>query len=159
VGLFKKVQTAEKEFSNFQILKFSNFPTVQNKPVILFDGVCNLCNSSVQFVIKRDKQNRFQFASLQSEFGQNILSQHNLSSDDYGSFFLLEKDTLFTKSTGALKVLSQLHNWHWSRIFLFVPKFIRDGVYSFIAHNRYRWFGKREACWVPTPELKAKFLQ
>jgi predicted DCC family thiol-disulfide oxidoreductase YuxK len=132
---------------------------VENKPVILFDGVCNLCNNSVQFVIKRDKQNRFQFASLQSEFGQNILSQHKLSPGDFDSFFLLEKDMLFTKSTGALKVLSQLNNWRWAWIFLFVPKFIRDGIYSFIARNRYRWFGKREACWLPTPELKAKFLQ
>ncbi|MBV4356945.1 thiol-disulfide oxidoreductase DCC family protein [Pinibacter aurantiacus] len=132
---------------------------MQNNPVILFDGVCNLCNSSVQFVIKRDKQNRFQFASLQSDFGQRILSQHNLSSSDFNSFLLFENDKLFTKSTGALKVLSQLQNWRWSTIFLFIPKFIRDAVYSFIARNRYRWFGKREACWVPTPELKAKFLQ
>jgi predicted DCC family thiol-disulfide oxidoreductase YuxK len=132
---------------------------VQNKPVILFDGVCNLCNNSVQFVIKRDKENRFQFASLQSEFGQNLLSQYKLSSGDFDSFILLENDTLYTKSTGALKVLSQLHNWRWARILLLVPKFIRDAVYSFIARNRYRWFGKREACWVPTPELKAKFLQ
>ncbi|MDI3322169.1 thiol-disulfide oxidoreductase DCC family protein [Pinibacter soli] len=132
---------------------------MQSKPVILFDGVCNLCNGSVQFVIKRDKQNRFQFASLQSEFGRSILAQYKLSSGDFDSFLLLENDTLFTKSTGALKVLSQLHNWHWSTILLFIPKFIRDAVYSFIARNRYRWFGKREACWVPTPELKAKFLQ
>ncbi|MDH7462413.1 thiol-disulfide oxidoreductase DCC family protein [Chitinophagaceae bacterium 26-R-25] len=132
---------------------------MQDKPVILFDGVCNLCNSSVQFVIKRDKQNRFQFASLQSEFGQRILSQHSLSSSDFNSFLLFENDKLFTKSTGALKVLSQLHNWRWATIFLLVPKFIRDAVYNFIARNRYRWFGKREACWVPTPALKAKFLQ
>ena len=132
---------------------------MQNKPVILFDGVCNLCNSSVQFVIKRDKQDRFQFASLQSVFGQNILSRHKLSSKDFDSFLLLKDDTLFTKSTGALKVLSQLNGWQWAKVFLIVPKFLRNAVYSFIARNRYRWFGKREACWIPTPALKAKFLQ
>lgn len=130
-----------------------------SKPIIFFDGVCNLCNSSVQFIIKKDKANKFRFASLQSNAGQEILQQYNLSQSDFNSFILFENGMLYTRSTAALRVLSQLRGWKWSRAFNFVPRFLRDGVYNFIARNRYKWFGKQESCMVPSPDLVSRFLQ
>ena len=129
------------------------------KPIIFFDGVCNLCNSSVQFVIKKDKENKFRFASLQSEAGQEILQQFNLSQNDFNSFILLEDGKLYTRSTAALRVLSQLKGWKWSRVFNWVPRFLRDGVYNVIARNRYKWFGKRDSCMLPTENLVSRFLK
>jgi predicted DCC family thiol-disulfide oxidoreductase YuxK len=131
---------------------------VNNNPVILFDGVCNLCSSSVQFILKRDKEKKFLFASLQSNYGQDLLKQLDLPIDTFNSFILYEERKIYTRSTAALKIFSQLKGWRWVKIFLIVPKFIRDGVYNLVAKNRYKWFGKKEECWVPTPELKARFL-
>jgi predicted DCC family thiol-disulfide oxidoreductase YuxK len=131
---------------------------VKDKPVILFDGVCNLCSGSVQFILKRDKEKKFMFASLQSDYGQKILHEFNLPADDFNSFILYQDGKIFTKSTGALKMFSQLNGWKWMKIFWIVPKFIRDAVYSLIANNRYKWFGKKEECWLPNPDLKARFL-
>lgn len=130
-----------------------------SKPIIFFDGVCNLCNSSVQFVIKRDKEARFRFASLQSAAGQEILQQFRLSQNDFNSFLLYEQGKLYTRSTAALKVASQLKGWKWSRVFQWVPPFIRNAVYNLIARNRYKWFGKREECMIPSPDLASRFLQ
>ena len=134
------------------------FYKVNNKPVILFDGVCNLCSGSVQFILKRDKEKKFLFASLQSVYGQALLKQLHLPTDTFNSFILYDGDEIFTRSTAALKMFSQLKGWSWVKIFWIVPKFIRDAVYNLIAKNRYKWFGKKEECWVPTPELKARFL-
>ena len=130
----------------------------QNPPVILFDGVCNLCSRSVQFILKRDKEKIFSFASLQSNYGQDLLKQYDLPTDVFNSFILLQDGKVFTRSTAALKMFSQLKGWRWVKIFWIVPKFIRDAVYNLIAKNRYKWFGKKEECWVPTPDLKARFL-
>ncbi|TAL41292.1 MAG: thiol-disulfide oxidoreductase DCC family protein [Chitinophagaceae bacterium] len=132
---------------------------VNDKPVILFDGVCNLCSGSVQFILKRDKEKRFLFASLQSAYGQNLLKQFNLPADNFNSFILYQDGNIFSKSTGALKMFQQLKGWRWVKIFWVVPKFIRDAVYNVIANNRYKWFGKKEECWLPTLELKARFLE
>lgn len=129
-----------------------------DKPVILFDGVCNLCNNSVQFVIKRDPQGIFKYASLQSDFGQQLLKQFNLPSDKFNSFILFQDNQVYTRSTGALKMLSQLKGWKWIKVFYIVPRFIRDGVYNLISTYRYRWFGKKDECMIPTKELKARFL-
>lgn len=131
---------------------------MNNNPVILFDGVCNLCTGSVQFVLKRDKEKKFTFASLQSTTGQKLLSQFNLPNDTFNSFILYQDGKMYTRSTAALKLFQQLKGWKWVKIFWAVPKFIRDGVYNLIAKNRYKWFGKKEECWLPTPELKARFL-
>lgn len=128
------------------------------RPVILFDGVCNLCSASVQFILKRDMEKKFMFASLQSVYGQNLLKQFNLPADTFNSFILFEDGKIYTRSTAALKMFSQLKNWGWVKIFWAVPKFIRDAIYNLIAKNRYKWFGKKEECWVPTPDLKARFL-
>jgi len=128
-------------------------------PVIIFDGVCNLCNGSVQFVIKRDPQHRFRFASLQSDYGQQVLAQHHLPTNTFNSFLLLDDGKLYTKSTAALRVFRHMKGiWPLLYGFSIVPKFIRNGVYNWIARNRYKWFGKQEACMIPTPELKQLFL-
>jgi len=127
--------------------------------IILFDGVCNLCNSSVQFIIKRDKKNQFLFASLQGRTGQEYLRKFNLPADTFNSFLLVEDDHYYTRSTSALRIARSLSGgWPLMYAFMIVPRFIRDAVYNLIAQNRYKWFGKREACWVPTPDLKKKFL-
>ena len=132
---------------------------MNDKPVILFDGVCNLCSGSVQFILKRDKEKNFLFASLQSVYGQNLLKELNLPKGTFNSFILFEKGKVFTRSTAALKMFSQLKNWGWVQLFWIVPKFIRDAVYNFIANNRYKWFGKKNECWLPTPDLKERFLE
>jgi len=132
---------------------------VNEKPVILFDGICNLCNGSVQFILKRDIDQKFLFASLQSDFGQRLLKRFGLPADNFSSFILYQDEKIYTKSTGALMMFSQLKGWKWTKIFKAVPKFIRDGVYNLIARKRYKWFGKKNECWIPTPELKARFLE
>lgn len=131
---------------------------MNDQRLILFDGVCNLCTGSVQFVLKRDKEKKFTFASLQSTTGQKLLAQFNLPKNTFNSFILYQDGRMYTRSTAALKLFQQLRGWKWVKIFWAVPKFIRDGVYNLIAKNRYKWFGKKEECWLPTPELKARFL-
>ena len=128
-------------------------------PIILFDGVCNLCNKAIQFVIKQDPKEIFVFASLQSDIGQQILKQYNLPLQQLSSFVLLQNDKIYTKSTAAIKVAQQLNGlWKCFYIFNLVPAFIRDGVYNFIAKNRYKWFGKQDNCMIPSPQLKQRFL-
>lgn len=128
-------------------------------PVILFDGVCNLCNASIQRVIKHDPSRRFRFASLQGQLGQQVLDHFTLPATTFNSFLLLENGQLYTKSTAALKVMKYMRGG-WGILYyplILIPTFIRNFFYDFIARNRYKWFGKQEACWVPTPELKALF--
>lgn len=135
---------------------FMNLPT---KPIILFDGVCNLCNSSVQFIIKRDSQAHFLFASLQSEIGQAILREFGLNTSDFDTFVLIENGKAYTKSTAALKVVKKLEGaWKYFYIFNVIPTVIRDLFYIFVAKNRYRFFGKKEYCMLPQPELKSRFI-
>jgi len=131
---------------------------VKDKPVILFDGICNLCTGSVQFILKRDKKNEFRFASLQSGYGQDLLKRFSLPGDTFNSFILYQDGKIYTRSTAALKMFQQLKGWKWVKMFWIVPKFLRDAVYNLIAKNRYKWFGQKEECWLPTPELKARFL-
>ncbi len=128
-------------------------------PVILFDGICNLCNASVQYVIKHDKKKLFRFASLQSSFGESVLKQYNLPVNTFNSFILLSDNKIYTRSTAALLVAKKLSGLiKLLYAFIIIPRFIRDAVYDIIAKNRYKWFGKKEACWVPTPELKSLFF-
>jgi predicted DCC family thiol-disulfide oxidoreductase YuxK len=132
----------------------------KNKKLILFDGVCNLCNSSVQYVIKHDKKNLFMFSALQSEFGQEIIKKHKLDTNKIDSILLYsEEKGIDYKSTAALKIAYHLGfpNSLMS-IFFIVPTFIRNWVYDYIAKNRYKWYGKKESCMIPTPELKSKFI-
>ena len=117
------------------------------QPVILFDGVCNLCNSAVQYVIKHDAEKQFLFASLQSNFGQRVLAKYHLSTANFSSFILLKNDKIYLKSTAALLVAKQLQGAiSWLYLFRVIPTFIRNGVYNVIAKNRYKWFGKQDAC-------------
>ena len=129
------------------------------QPIILFDGVCNFCNGMVNFVIKRDKSASLKFSTLQSGTGQNLLTAKNFQGPDLRSFVFIEKGELYTRSTAALKVCKYMNGlWPLMYGFIIVPKFIRDGIYNWIAKNRYRWFGKKEVCMVPTPELQSRFL-
>ena len=132
---------------------------VTKKPIILFDGVCNLCNGGVQFVLSHDKKELFLFSSLQSDYGQQALKERDLDTSSFSSFILIENGQTYYKSTAALRVskkLSGLIKLLW--VFIIVPRPIRDWVYSIIANNRYKWFGKQNECWLPTPDLKSRFL-
>jgi predicted DCC family thiol-disulfide oxidoreductase YuxK len=132
---------------------------MNDHPVVLFDGVCNLCSGSVQFILKRDRKKKFRFASLQSNSGQGFLQQLSLPADNFNSFVLLENNKVYTRSTGALRICKLLGGgWGLLYAFIMVPRFIRDGIYNIIARNRYKWFGKKEECWLPTPELQERFL-
>jgi predicted DCC family thiol-disulfide oxidoreductase YuxK len=133
---------------------------VEDKPIILFDGICNLCNAAVQYVIRHDPAGLFKFASLQSETGQHLLSQYKLGQTDFNSFVLIEGNRAFTKSTAALRIAKNLRGLiSILGGFIFVPTFIRDGIYNVIAKHRYQWFGKRESCMMPTPALESRFLK
>lgn len=132
---------------------------MKQQPIVLFDGVCNLCNRGVQFIIKRDKRKQFLFASLQGMTGQELLKKFNLPADNFNSFLLVEGDCVYTRSTAALRMLKKSGGgWKWLCIFIIVPPFIRDIVYNWIARNRYKWFGKKDECMIPTPELRERFL-
>ena len=149
--------------SNFALYKKYLCPMVDlstiSHPIIFFDGVCNLCTGTVQFVIRHDPKHHFRFASLQSEIGQQLLKEYNLPTEEFGSFILFEDGKVYTKSTAALRVTRKL-NGLWPVVYtnIVFPLFIRDGIYNLIAKNRYRWFGKKEACWIPTPELNKLFI-
>lgn len=130
-----------------------------NKPIVLFDGVCNLCDRSVQFIIRRDRNKRFLFASLQGKKGHELLRHFNLPVNDFHSFILVEGDKIYTRSTGALRILRELGGgWKLLYGLIILPRFIRDAVYNWVARNRYKWYGRKEECPVPTPELRERFL-
>ena len=129
-------------------------------PVLYFDGVCNLCNRSVQFIIKKDKKKIFRFASLQGKAGQAMLAANGIKQDDYNSFILAEGEKIYARSTAALRVFRLLGGT--GKIIyalILVPRFLRDPVYDWVARNRYKWYGKRDECMVPTPDLRDRFLQ
>lgn len=132
---------------------------METKKVVLFDGVCNLCNSTVQTIIKRDPNDLFRFASLQSEFGQSFLKEHRLNQESFETIILLENNQVFTYSNAVLRIGLHLNGYKLlSKILLLLPQSLRDWGYRIVSKNRYKWFGKQESCWIPTPELKSKFL-
>jgi len=127
--------------------------------IILFDGVCNLCNGSVQFVIQRDPEGRFNFAALQSDAAKQLLKDYQLPVSDLYSIILIKKGKVYQRSSAALEIARGLSGlWPLLYVFVVIPPFIRDGIYNWIAKNRYRWFGQKEECMIPTPELKSRFL-
>lgn len=131
-----------------------------NHGIILFDGVCNLCNGLVQFIIKHDKQAYFKFGSLQSGTAKRLLDQHpHIYVVGFDSIVLIESAKIYVKSDAGLLIFKRLGGW-WKLVDIFyvVPKFIRDGVYDFIARNRYKWFGKEDKCMVPTKEYADRFI-
>lgn len=136
-------------------------PTLpKNKKIVLFDGVCNLCNNSVVFIIQHDQKDVFRFASLQSEIGKKLTAERGIDPSEVDSIVLIDPgNAYFVKSSAALEIARELSGYSWMRIFLHLPAWLRDFIYNLIAKNRYRWFGKKEQCMLPTPELKAKFLE
>jgi predicted DCC family thiol-disulfide oxidoreductase YuxK len=132
----------------------------KNKKIILFDGVCNLCDASVQFIIKHDAKDIFRFVAIQSELGQEIIKYLRIDTSKTDSIILYEPGiAYYYKAEAALRIAKELKSWHSILYgFMFIPDGIKNSVYDYIAKNRYKWYGKKEACMIPTPELKAKFL-
>ena len=127
--------------------------------IVLFDGVCHLCTSTVQFIIQRDPHGYFTFASLQSEVGRTLLEEHGLQPDALDTFVLVEGSRCFTRSEAALRVAQHLSGgWALVRVLSLLPKPMRDWSYTVIARNRYRWFGTHETCMVPSRDLLDRFL-
>lgn len=128
--------------------------------ILLFDGECNLCNHAVQFVIARDPKAYYRFAALQSKAGQKLLEQYQLPSNHFNTIIMIQNNQLYTKSTAALRIVRKLYRlWPFLYIFIMIPKQLRDPVYNWIARNRMKWFGRRESCMMPTPEIKHRFLE
>lgn len=133
----------------------------ENKKIVLFDGVCNLCDASIQFISKHDKNDIFRFVSIQSELGQEIITYLGIDTSKTDSIILYEpKIAYYLKAEAALRIAKELKSWH-SILYYFngIPNIIKNSVYDFVAKNRYKWYGKKDACMIPTPELKAKFLE
>ena len=127
--------------------------------IILFDGVCNFCNSSVNFIIERDTAGYFKFAPLQSEIGEKLLAENGVDKVETDSVVLIEDGKVYTHSTAALRVAQKLDGaWRWFYYFIFVPRFIRDAFYKLFAKYRYRLFGKKDECMLPSPDVRARFL-
>ncbi len=128
--------------------------------IILFDGVCNFCNASVNFVMDRDPKFRFKFAALQSDFAKDRLTKAGLNAEEYTSVVLIEEDKIYTRSTAALRIAKQMAGlWPIFYVFIIVPPFLRNWIYDLVARNRYRWFGKMENCRLPSPEERARFIR
>lgn len=132
---------------------------VTEHPVIFFDGVCNLCNGFVQFVITHDKKARFKFASLQSESAKKILMPFDFPASELKTIVLIEKGRIYLRSRAVLRIAKQLDGiWKISALLYIFPSFISDAVYNLIAGSRYKIFGKKDSCMVPAPELKSRFI-
>ena len=128
-------------------------------PVVFFDGVCSLCSSAVRFIFSRDPNANLRFANLQSEYGQHALRKFNLQSDDLDTLILIEGEGIHTYSTGSLRIVRYLRfPWSLFRVFLILPRFLRDAVHKLVARSRHRWFGQLQACPLPTPELESRLI-
>lgn len=137
----------------------SNTSMAEGAPVLLFDGVCNLCNASVQWVLKRDKKGQFRFAALQSDTGRQLLEQIGFSNEKIETVVLIDGDRFFVRSDAVLEMAKRLGGiWSLAGIFRIIPRSIRDRVYIWVARNRYRWFGERAQCMLPRPEWKGRFI-
>lgn len=131
---------------------------MNNSPVLLFDGYCNLCVSSVQFVLKHEKRPVIRFASLQSDFGKKIKEKHGVL-ENIDSLILFENDQVYYYSDAVLKLCGHLGGlWPVFKIAYIIPKFIRNAMYKYIAKNRYHWFGEKEVCWLPDPKWDKRFI-
>src|SRR5687767_5644577 len=127
--------------------------------IVLFDGVCNFCNGSVNFIIERDRQDYFKFAPLQSEIGERYLDKFGIDRNLTDSVILIENERVFTHSTAALKIAQRLDGfWSWFYALIVIPKPVRDFFYKLFAKYRYKLFGKQDACMMPTPEIRQRFL-
>ena len=130
------------------------------QPLVLFDGICNLCESTVRFIIGRDRNARFRFAALQSAAAQQLLLDHQYAGDELGSVLLIVDGKLYSKSRAGLQIAKRLDG-AWPLlyyVFFWVPQFVANPIYDFIGNRRYRWFGRKEACWIPTEDLRRRFV-
>jgi len=134
--------------------------SILGKKIILFDGVCNLCNGAVQFIIKQDKKDVFRYAALQSEVSEQLIAERAIDTSKVDSIILIEPGVAYyTKSDAALQIAQDFGGlWKTMAIFTWIPKTFRNALYDLIAKNRYKWFGRKDACMIPTPELQTKFL-
>lgn len=131
----------------------------EDAAIVLFDGVCNFCNHSIQFIIKRDPKGYFKFGALQSEEGKAFLQQYGLSTDALDTIVLIENGKAYTYSTAPLRIVRKLSlPWPLLYVCILVPPFIRNPIYKWISRNRYKWFGKQESCMMPTPDIRKRFL-
>jgi predicted DCC family thiol-disulfide oxidoreductase YuxK len=131
----------------------------ESHPVILFDGVCNFCNYWVNFSIKRDPGKKLRFTPLQGETAKTLLPEYNIQPNSLSSVVFIENGKAYTQSSAALRVARHLSGgWKLFYGLMIIPKFIRDALYNIIARNRYKWYGKKETCMIPTPELSERFL-
>lgn len=128
------------------------------KGIVYFDGVCNLCSGFVQFLIKNDPDFYFKFASLQSEIGQKMAKKYQLKAIDFDTVVYQENDAIYTKSEAVFRIANHLNRWKWLLVFRFLPKKFLDFLYDQVAQNRYRFFGKKTSCWLPSPELAKRFF-
>ncbi|MDN3667964.1 thiol-disulfide oxidoreductase DCC family protein [Echinicola jeungdonensis] len=134
-------------------------PIQEKYDIVLFDGVCNLCNTAVDFIIQRDPQNQFKLASLQDEASKKLLKDYSVEEDYLDSIILIRGENVYYKSRAALEIAKKLKGlWPLFYGFVIIPTFLRDPIYDWIARNRYKWFGKRETCRMPSEEDKLKFL-
>jgi predicted DCC family thiol-disulfide oxidoreductase YuxK len=133
---------------------------MSDKKIILFDGVCNLCNGAVKFVIKRDKKDLFRYTALQSEIGERLVAERDIDTSKVDSIILIEPGVAYyTKSTAALKIAASFGGiWILANVLILIPSYLRNIVYDLVARYRYRWFGKKDQCMVPTAKLREKFL-
>ncbi|RZJ31664.1 MAG: DUF393 domain-containing protein [Flavobacterium sp.] len=129
----------------------------KDKQIILFDGVCNLCDSFVKYIIKRDKKDLFRFVSLQSETGKEIIRHIGVDASVDSVILYVPGVAYYTKSGAAIEIVKHL-GWHFAAAFSLVPKLLRDLIYDYIARNRYKWYGRKDACLIPTDEILHKFL-
>ena len=131
-----------------------------DRAVVLFDGICNFCSSSVLFIIRRDPEGYFRFAALQTETGSMLMKKHNIHSVKMESIILIENNMVYYRSTAALRIARKLKGgWILFYVFMIIPPFIRNFFYDIVARNRYRWFGKRENCFLPGPNVKERFIE
>ena len=132
---------------------------MNNQKIILFDGICNFCNFWVNFIIDRDKKDNFKFAALQSDKGQKLLQTFEIDKNVFDSFVFIDGEKVYTKSAAAFKICKSLKGiWKYFYFLIFIPKPIRDFIYTIVAKNRYKFFGKRDACRLPTEQERVKFL-
>ena len=132
----------------------------EDKPILLFDGVCNFCDSTVNFIIDRDPRKNIRFAALQSQAGQQLLEKFSLDKNNFDSLVVVHKGRYFKKTSAVLRIVRWMKfPWNWLSIFIIIPPFIGNFFYDIVARNRYKWFGKLEYCRVPTPDVKERFLQ
>jgi predicted DCC family thiol-disulfide oxidoreductase YuxK len=133
--------------------------TNTDRAVVLFDGICNFCSSSVLFIIRRDPEGYFRFAALQTETGSILMKKHNINTDKTDSIILVENNLVYYRSSAALRIARKLKGgWKLFYTFIIIPPFIRNFFYDIVARNRYRWFGKRNYCFIPEPSMKERFI-